>query len=79
MREWNFENGIAVEECAYNYDLHCFKVYNGDKYLGAIYPGTIEDMESCIGELDEGYDPISSGWEDGLGNICTMDGWGNDN
>lgn len=76
MREWNFENGINVEECEFDYDLHCFKVYNGEKYLGIIYPGSIEDMESCIEELDNGNDPISDGWEDGMGNSCTIDGWG---
>lgn len=79
MREWDFENGITVEECAYDYDLHCFKVYDNGKHLGSIYPATIEDMESCIEDLDAGYDPITSGWEDGMGNVCNIDGWGEDN
>lgn len=79
MKNWNFENGINVWESEYDYDLHCFKVYNGDKYLGTIYPSTIEDMESCIEDLDNGDDPISCNWEDGCGNGCTLDGWGNEN
>lgn len=76
MREWNFENGINVEECDYDYGLHCFKVYNGGEYLGTVYPRNIEDMKLCIECLDNGEDPISGGWEDGMGNSCTIDGWG---
>lgn len=76
MREWKFENGISVQEDEFNYDLHCLKVYHGEKYLGTIYPGSIEDMENCFKDLDNGNDPISNGWEDGLGNSCTLDGWG---
>lgn len=77
MGEWNFENGIIVEECDYDHNLHCFKVYNGDEYLGSVYPETIEDMESCIEAMEDGEDPISGGWEDGMGNVCNVDGWGN--
>lgn len=76
MREWEFENGIEVYEKDYNYDLHCLKVYNLNEYLGTIYPNTIEDMELCFKELDAWNDPITSGWEDGCGNFCTLDGWG---
>ena len=76
MREWKFDNGIEVYESEYDYDLHCLKVYNGDAYLGTVYPASIEDMKSCFDELDEGNDPISSSWEDGCGNSCTLNGWG---
>lgn len=76
MRKWRFKNGIEVHENSYNYDLHCFAVYSEDGYLGSIYPDTIEDMKSCIRQLDNGNDPVSDEWEDGLGNICTIDGWG---
>lgn len=75
MRTWNFDNGIEVLESEYDYDLHCFKVYNRANYLGTIYPNTIEDMENCIRELDNGSDPITDDWEDGMGNCCTLDGW----
>jgi hypothetical protein len=34
MKEWRFNNGIEVYENEFNYDLHCLKVYNKDKYLG---------------------------------------------
>ena len=79
MREWKFDNGIEVYEHELDYDLHSLKVYNGNKYLGTVYPDTIEDMESCFMELDAGNDPITSGWEDGYGNPCTLDGWENKN
>lgn len=76
MREWKFENGIEVYETDHDYDLHCFKVYNEEEYLGTVYPSSIEDMEECINALDDGDDPISCAWEDGCGNGCTLDGWG---
>lgn len=85
MREWKFINGIKVCEAEYDYDhdLHMFKVYNesfyGDTYrfLGDIYPNSIEHMEECIAKLDEGEDPITGSWEDGLGNVCSLEGWEN--
>lgn len=76
MKEWTFSNGIEVYEKGYNGNLHCLEVYNGDEYLGTIYPRDIEDMQQCFEILDSGKDPISDGWEDGLGNDCTLDGWG---
>ena len=75
MKKWNFNNGITVEEKEYDRELHCFAVFSKAKYLGDVYPETIEDMESCVEDLDEGNDPISAGWEDGLGHPCTFDGW----
>lgn len=53
-----------------------WKYIMGEKYLGTVYPDTIEDMESCINDLDNGDNPITNGWEDGCGNSCTFDGWG---
>ncbi len=76
MREWKFENGIEVFEKEFDYDLHCLTVYNGEAYLGTIYPSSIEAMESCFDDLDNGEDPVTGGWEDGAGNTCSMDGWG---
>lgn len=77
MRTWNFDNGVIVGESSHDADLHCFEVFNGDRYLGTVYPNTIEDMNQCIKALDNGEDPISGGWEDGCGNTCSMNGWGN--
>ena len=76
MQEWKFQNGIEVYETEYDSDLHCLKVYDREKYLGTIYPDSIENMERCFEDLNSGKDPISEGWEDGLGNSCTLDvGW----
>lgn len=76
MREWKFKNKIEVYEEEYDYSLHCFKVYMENKYLGSIYPSSLEDMEDCIRKLDNGEDPVFDRWEDGLGNICNIEGWG---
>lgn len=76
MRDWKFNNGIEVYEEEFDCDLHCLKVYNRGNYLGTVYPATIDDMKSCFNDLDNGNDPLTSGWEDGCGNSCTLDGWG---
>ena len=76
MREWKFENGINVYEEEFNFDLHVLKVFDGDRYLGTVYPDSIETMESMFEDLDNGNNPIDSEWEDGCGNSCTLDGWG---
>lgn len=76
-KHWDFENGLRVVEEDFDADLHCFKCYNKDgDYLGRIVPSCIEDMRSCIADLDAGNDPITSGWEDGIGNACAWKGWG---
>lgn len=75
-KEWKFENGIRVEEVDFDYDLHIFKVYSGDRYLGNVWPSIIEDMNECIAQLNDGSDPVTDSWEDGYGNPCTLDGWG---
>lgn len=77
MQSWIFENGIEVYEKDFDNDLHCFDVYNGEEKLGTIYPDNIGDMESCVESLDAGEDPISGHWEDGCGNLCTLEGWEN--
>lgn len=76
MKNWQFENGIEVYEKHWDKDLHCLEVYNRSEYLGTVYPGDIENMQYCFKLLDSGKDPISDGWEDGCGNACTLDGWG---
>lgn len=69
---WSFENGIEV------YEINCdaLKVVKDDKVLGYIYPANDDDMELCKRDLDAGKDPITAGWEDGNGNTCTLNGWG---
>ena len=76
MREWNFDNGIVVKETKFDSDLHCFRVFNGEEYLGTVYPDDCDAMRRCIADLDAGEDPIDYHWNDGLGNSCTLDGWG---
>ena len=75
MREWSFKNNIKVIEEEFDFDLHSFKVYDKDRYLGSIYPNDLKSMESCISDLENGIDPISGGWEDGCGHTCNINGW----
>lgn len=76
MRTWTI-NSITIIEQAHDHDLHSFAVYHGGDYLGTIYPDSVDDMRQCIAALDNGADPIADGWEDGNGNVCTLDGWAN--
>ena len=76
MKEWKFENGIEVYEKEYDYYAPCFEVYNEDEYLGTVYTSSGEDTTECVERLDAGFDPISDNWEDGMGNSCTLNGWG---
>lgn len=78
MRVWNFENGVKVHEMSFDYDLHCFDVFHNELFLGTVYPEDLETMRAMVKCLDEGEDPVSGKWEDGCGNICTMEGWGKD-
>lgn len=75
---WEFPNKIRVRECFYDGDLHRFAVSHGGLLLGMIHPSNIADMITCMEALDRGEDPITHGWEDGNGNPCTLDGWGNE-
>lgn len=75
--EWAFENGITVCSKEWSYCRYAFDVYNADgKFLGGIYPDTNEDSDRCRQDLDEGSEPITDGWEDGCGNSCNINGWG---
>lgn len=76
MQKWIFDNGIEVYEEDFDGALHCLVVYNGEKKLGTIYPDNIDDMKSCFCDLNSGIDPISGQWEDGCDNLCTLEGWG---
>lgn len=75
MNSWIFGN-IEVYEIDHDADLHAFSVYNGDEKLGTIYPNELDDMNACIEALNAGSNPIEDGWEDGCGNTCSLDGWG---
>lgn len=75
MRKWK-NNNIEIEEIPYNADLHAFEVYKDAQKLGVIYPDSVEAMEEIAERLDAGEDPVSGGREDGLGNLCTLSGWG---
>jgi hypothetical protein len=78
IMEWTTKN-VTVKAVSIDADLHEFVCYNHDgKLLGTITPGDLDDMNNCIKELNEGGCPIADRWEDGMGNTCTIEGWGED-
>lgn len=80
MYSWTFKNGVAVNAIAVDSfpdgsDWCRFDVlYNGNK-IGAIYPPNADWHLDVVMSLNNGYEPITGGWEDGRGNICTINGW----
>lgn len=69
MRVWERE-GYTVEEKAFDHDLHEFDVVKGGEVIATITPGSIEDMEYIIEDLESGADV--NGWDDGNGNTITV-------
>lgn len=67
---------VTVIEIEFDGDLHQFEVYKGDDRLGVITPASIEDMNMMKQDLDNGECPVADSWEDGMGNICVLEGWG---
>jgi hypothetical protein len=76
MKDWKRDCCVVVET-AFDYDLHAFDIYGLDGYLlGEIVPADLANYNHCIERLGAGECPICDGWEDGLGNTCNLDGWG---
>lgn len=65
---WEFEGYTVTEET----DVLRFENKEGD-IIG--YVGNIHE-NNLIEDLDNGADPIADGWEDGVGNTISIDGWG---
>lgn len=83
MRTWKTEikaddivHVITIKEVEFDGDLHIFEVFNGEVKLGSIVPPGIDEMNDIVNDLDNGGCPITDKWEDGMGNICQLDGWG---
>jgi hypothetical protein len=71
MRTWKRE-GYKVAEKEFDYDLHEFDVKtDGGKLIATITPGSLEEMEDIIKNLDNGEDV--DGWEDGKGNTIRIE------
>lgn len=67
---WEFNDYLVYMET----DVLRFENKDGD-ILG--YVAFDDGGEEVTHELDNGADPIADGWEDGIGNTITLDGWGN--
>lgn len=67
MRTWKFKNYVIYEET----DVLRFEDLHGN-ILGYVSKNGNEEVEA----LNNDADPIADGWEDGLGNTLTLDGWG---
>jgi len=75
-RSWK-RDCCAVVEGGFDMDLHHFEVWGLDgEFLGEITPGDIPNYGECVTKLNAGDCPICSGWDDGLGNSCSREGWG---
>lgn len=71
-----------MEENDFDYDCHQFDFFSKEngRYLGVLTPQDSDQTNEVVADLDdllkEGYDPIQAGWEDGMGNTLSYDGWG---
>lgn len=65
---WEFEDYEIYEET----DLLRFEDKKGD-LLG--YVAFNDNKEEIINELNNGTNPIKDGWEDGIGNTLSINGW----
>ncbi len=69
LKIWE-RKGYTVEEKEFDYDLHQFEVIKDGEVIATITPGSIEDMNQIIEDLDNGEDV--DGWEDGNGNTISI-------
>ena len=67
---WEFKQYTVYKET----DLLRFEDLEGN-FLG--YVAFNDGGEELTNELDNGADPIAEGWEDGVGNVISLEGWGN--
>lgn len=63
-RTWTVGDVVTVDEMGWDYDLHCFVVYWRGEGVNVV-PGSLDDMQSMIDQLDGGECPL--GWETGCG------------
>lgn len=70
MKTWVRET-YTVEMVEFDGDLKEFEVVKDGEVIATITPATIEDMEQIIEDLDNGEDV--NGWEDGMGNVISID------
>lgn len=75
MKEWKHDCGLVIKEEPYLNNLHRLTVYQSKKLIGSVYPINIDHMDWLKEELDRGACPVCDGWDDGRGNLCTLDGW----
>lgn len=61
-------NGIVWERTTDDY----ITAYKNEKVLGYISQNENSEWEDIM----KGIDPIEEGWEDGVGNVVSLDGWG---
>ncbi|WEG14019.1 hypothetical protein PU629_06525 [Pullulanibacillus sp. KACC 23026] len=69
MKTWERDT-YKVVEAEYDGDLHQFECIKNDEVFAKITPGSIDDMNAIIEDLDNGADV--NGWEDGNGVTITV-------
>ena len=65
---WSFDGYEVIEET----DVLRFENLAGDVI------GYVAKDDSVLEALEDGEDPIEDGWEDGVGNVIEITGWGNE-
>lgn len=76
MSHWTTKK-VHVHKVDFDHDLSQFRITDLDgNFLGTITPMDADNMQDIIDELDVGRCPVADAWEDGMGNVCTMEGWG---
>lgn len=68
---WEFEGYTIHEET----DQFRFENEEGE-VLG--YVSYNEMYDELVQDLENGANPIEDGWEDGVGNTISINGWGNE-
>ncbi len=69
MKTWERENYEVIEK-EFDYDLHQFDIVQNGLAIATITPGSLDEMDSIIKDLDAGADV--DGWEDGMGNTIRV-------
>ena len=78
---WDTDKGYRVEEVRngesspHRYDVR-YMLMGCWNYLGSIWPADDATCANYHCAFDAGADPISDGWRDGIGNVCSKHGWG---
>ena len=80
FNEDTLEGTVSVDnllcDCDSLYPRIDIYINSYNDYLGVIYPYDLDDYRECVNKLLQGENPVKAGWEDGMGNSLSYEGWG---